>query len=209
MKTGYEISFNRYSYKPEPMRSLAEIQADILALETQTEGLLAEIMGGMAPGPPEARARRVYVDTSVFGGCEDEEFREASRMLFELFRRGELTLVFSRTTLDELKRAPARVRMTLEAVPGEHTEFLETSADVEQLAEHYLAAGVVGRSMRDDAVHLAFATLAKTDVLVSWNLRHMVNPHRIHLVNAVNRELEHPSPRIRTPLHLLELDDDC
>ncbi len=51
MRTGYEISFNRYFYKPEPMRPLAEIQADILALETQTEGLLAEIMGGMAPGP--------------------------------------------------------------------------------------------------------------------------------------------------------------
>ena len=208
VKTGYEISFNRYFYKPEPMRPLAEIQADILALETQTEGLLAEIMGGMAPGPPEARTRRVYVDTSVFGGCEDEEFRDASRMLFERFRRGELTLVFSRTTLDELKRAPERVRMALEAVPGEHTEFLETSADVEQLAEHYLAAGVVGRSMRDDAVHIAFATLAKTDMLVSWNLRHIVNPRRIHLVNSVNRELEHPSPRIRTPLHLLELDDD-
>ncbi len=51
VKTGYEISFNRYFYKPEPMRPLAEIQADILTLETQTEGLLAEIMGGMAPGP--------------------------------------------------------------------------------------------------------------------------------------------------------------
>ncbi len=209
VKTGYEISFNRYFYKPEPMRPLAEIQADILALETQTDGLLAEIMGGMAPGPPEARTRRVYVDTSVFGGCEDQEFRDASRMLFERFRRGELTLVFSRTTLDELKRAPEPVRMVLEAVPGEHTEFLETSADVEQLAEHYLAAGVVGRSMRDDAVHIAFATLARTDVLVSWNLRHIVNPRRIHLVNAVNRELEHPCPRIRTPLHLLGLDDEC
>lgn len=51
VRTGYEFSFNRYFFKPEPMRPLAEIQADILALETQTEGLLAEIMGGMAPGP--------------------------------------------------------------------------------------------------------------------------------------------------------------
>ena len=209
VKTGYEISFNHYFYKPEPMRPLAEIQAEILALETQTDGLLAEIVGGMAVGPAEARTCRVYVDTSVFGGCEDEEFREPSRMLFDRFRRGDLTLVFSRTTLEELHHAPQRVRMALEAVPGEHTEFLETSADVEQLAEHYLAAGVVGRSMRDDAVHIAFATLAKTDVLVSWNFRHLVNPRRIHLVNAVNRELQHPSPKIRTPLHLLGLDDDC
>lgn len=44
-KTGYEISFTRYFYKPEPLRSLEEIRADILALEKETEGLLDEIIG--------------------------------------------------------------------------------------------------------------------------------------------------------------------
>jgi type I restriction enzyme M protein len=46
VKTGYEISFTRYFYKPQPLRSLEEIRADILALENETEGLLAEIIGG-------------------------------------------------------------------------------------------------------------------------------------------------------------------
>ena len=45
VKTGYEISFTRYFYKPQPMRTLAEIRADILALEQETEGLLGEIIG--------------------------------------------------------------------------------------------------------------------------------------------------------------------
>ena len=45
VKTGYEISFTRYFYQPQPLRPLAEIRADILALQTQTEGLLAEILG--------------------------------------------------------------------------------------------------------------------------------------------------------------------
>jgi len=45
VKVGYEISFTRYFYKPQPMRSLDEIRADILALETETEGLLGEIVG--------------------------------------------------------------------------------------------------------------------------------------------------------------------
>jgi type I restriction enzyme M protein len=44
-KTGYEISFNRYFYKPAPLRTLDQIRADILALEQETEGLLAEIVG--------------------------------------------------------------------------------------------------------------------------------------------------------------------
>lgn len=42
---GYEISFNRYFYKPITMRSLEEIKAEILALENETEGLLTEIIG--------------------------------------------------------------------------------------------------------------------------------------------------------------------
>ncbi len=46
VKTGYEISFTRYFYKPQPLRTLEEIRADILALEKETEGLLSEIIGG-------------------------------------------------------------------------------------------------------------------------------------------------------------------
>jgi type I restriction enzyme M protein len=44
---GYEISFARYFYQPAPLRSLAEIRADILKLEQQTEGLLHKIVGGV------------------------------------------------------------------------------------------------------------------------------------------------------------------
>ena len=46
VKVGYEISFTRWFHKPPPMRTLAEIRADVLALEKETEGLLAEIVGG-------------------------------------------------------------------------------------------------------------------------------------------------------------------
>jgi type I restriction enzyme M protein len=45
VKIGYEISFTRYFYKPQPMRTLEEIRADILALQNETEGLLDEILG--------------------------------------------------------------------------------------------------------------------------------------------------------------------
>jgi len=45
IKIGYEVSFTRYFYKPLPLRSLKEIRADILVVEKETEGLLAEIVG--------------------------------------------------------------------------------------------------------------------------------------------------------------------
>ena len=51
-KIGYEISFTRHFYKPKTMRPLEEIRADILALERDTEGLLAEIVGRTGTGVP-------------------------------------------------------------------------------------------------------------------------------------------------------------
>ena len=49
VKIGYEISFNRYFYKPQPMRTLEEIRADILAVRRESEGLLDDIIGGGQP----------------------------------------------------------------------------------------------------------------------------------------------------------------
>ena len=45
VKIGYEISFNRYFYKPTALRPLEEIRADLLAVEQEAEGLLKEILG--------------------------------------------------------------------------------------------------------------------------------------------------------------------
>ena len=47
VKTGYEISFTRYFYQPQPLRSPHAIWADIRALEDEAEGLLGEIRGGV------------------------------------------------------------------------------------------------------------------------------------------------------------------
>lgn len=44
-KFGFEISFTRHFYKPQPMRTIEEIRADILALEQETEGLLDQVIG--------------------------------------------------------------------------------------------------------------------------------------------------------------------
>ena len=59
VKIGYEISFTRYFYKPQPLRTLEEIRADILALESETEGLLEEIIGGRADESHRSQAPRL------------------------------------------------------------------------------------------------------------------------------------------------------
>ncbi|OQX06576.1 MAG: DNA methylase [Thiothrix lacustris] len=45
VKIGYEISFNKYFYRHKPLRSLEAVAADILRLEQQADGLIADILG--------------------------------------------------------------------------------------------------------------------------------------------------------------------
>ena len=45
-KIGFEVSFPRHFYKPQPLLTLEEISADIMAIEKKADGLLAGIIGG-------------------------------------------------------------------------------------------------------------------------------------------------------------------
>jgi hypothetical protein len=149
---------------------------------------------------------RIYTDTSVIGGCEDEEFAEHSLRLMESFVRGERILVLSSLTLQELAAAPVAVRKRLAVVPDGHIEALQLGVEAGALADAYLSAGVVPRGMRADAQHIAIATVARVDVLVSWNFKHVVNLQRIHGYNSVNLRQGYPLIEIRTPREVLSDD---
>ena len=146
---------------------------------------------------------RDYTDTSVLGGCEDEEFAEHSVRLVESFVTGERVLVLSSLTVQELATAPPGVRKRLAAVPEAHIETLQLDTEAMQLAEQYVAAGVLPAKMRADAQHIAIASVGRVDVLVSWNFKHIVNLKRIHGYNSVNLRKGYPMIEIRTPREVL------
>jgi len=71
------------------------------------------------------------------------------------------------------------------------------------LAGRYLAEGILPANMLVDAQHVAIATIAQVDALVSWNFRHMVNLPRIHRYHAVNAKLGYPTIEIRSPREVI------
>jgi hypothetical protein len=121
----------------------------------------------------------------------------------ETFVRGERVLVLSSLTIQELVTAPASIRRRLASVPEPYIETLQLDAEAEALAEAYLAPGVLTVKMRADAQHIAIATVARVDVLVSWNFKHIVNLQRIHGYNSVNLRQGYPMIEIRTPREVL------
>lgn len=146
---------------------------------------------------------RIYVDTSVIGGCEDEELQEHSLRLMACFSQGEYVLVLSDLTVQELATAPDIVREHLARVPEEHIEALQLGVEARELAEAYISERVIAGTMRADAQHIAMATVARVDVLVSWNFKHIVNLHRIHGYTSVNIRRGYPSLEIRSPREVL------
>ena len=60
-------------------------------------------MGSMNRWSKNMHKTRVYVDTSVFGGVRDAPFAEASKLFFERVRRGEIVLLLSQHTAEELE----------------------------------------------------------------------------------------------------------
>jgi predicted nucleic acid-binding protein len=131
---------------------------------------------------------RLYLDTSVFGGCFDttEGWDVDSRRVLDYCVSGVATLVTSAEVEDELADAPARVRDLFKSIPTTQREDVPLNDEVEDLADAYLAAGVVGPRWREDCMHVAAATVTRAHAIISWNFKHIVRLDRIRAFNAVN-----------------------
>jgi predicted nucleic acid-binding protein len=142
---------------------------------------------------------RVYVDTSVVGGCCDEEFAEWSLRLFEDFQLGHLLAVVSEVTEAELVLAPPEVQERYARLLETGVEVVTVTAEAEELAGQYPAHGILSETFRNDALHIAIATAANVDVLVSWNFKHIVRFDKIRQFNAVSIEAGYKPIQIFSP----------
>ena len=145
------------------------------------------------------RKERYYIDTSVIGGCLDEEFEKASRRLMDLFARGEKTAMISDITMAEVRQAPLEVRRLLDDIPSEHIERVDLDEESNALSASYIKEKVIPRRFLADSQHIAMATVARADLVVSWNFKHIVNIGRIRGFNSVNVKLGYGAIEIRSP----------
>ena len=100
------------------------------------------------------KIQRVYIDTSVLGGCFDAEFAEWSNALMDDFRRGRLKPVLSNVIDAEIQDAPEVVQVL-------YIELLTLSPDVVQsddtafdLADLYQQRRILTPKYYDDGLHI-------------------------------------------------------
>lgn len=192
--------------RPDALSSLTGFPSGRIGLPIQVDCCYDCFCGrnSAAWEPNRLKRLRIYTDTSVFGGCFDEDFEQDSLKLFDEISSGRFDVILSTTTMRELSQAPERVRQVVADIPPDRIEIQELSDEIEKLRDAYLKAGVVGPSSKLDAEHVACATVASADLIVSWNFKHIVHFDRIRAYHAVNlMEGYRPIP-IHSPREVIE-----
>ena len=129
---------------------------------------------------------RIYLDTSVIGGCLDVEFALESTQLIENIKQQKITLLLGELVINELIDAPLSVQEILKSIPPATIEVINLTEEIIQLRDAYIQGGVVNQKSLNDAGHVATATVVRADAIVSWNFKHIVRLDKMKAYNQIN-----------------------
>lgn len=145
---------------------------------------------------------KVYVDTSVFGGFFDREFSKPSKVFFDQIKRQRFTLVTSPVVQAKIEPSPENVRKLFDTMMR-MADIVKVDNAALALQESYLKQGIITENSSNDALHIALATTAKCDLIVSWNFKHIVHCEKIPKYNAVNTLQGYSEIGIFSPLEVI------
>ena len=111
-------------------------------------------------------------------------------------------------TATEVQDAPAPVRGLHQEILLLAGSVLLVTAEVVALVAAYAERRILASKFRADMTHIALATPAEVDALVSWNFKHIVRLQKIRLFNAVKAELGHKALSILSPREVTTYEGD-
>ena len=154
--------------------------------------------------------KRIYFETSFFSYLTSRPSRDvikaarqqASLELWDL-RRDVFIPIISDLVLQEAARGDEQAA-GLRLVACIEADVLTITSATQELGRLLINANAVPATEPEDALHLAIATLAKVDYIVTWNFAHMVGPSAKFKLSKHIELLGYTPPLITTPDELLE-----
>ncbi len=145
------------------------------------------------------RVPEIYIDTSVIGGCFDNEFTVESNRLFKLIDEKKIVGYCSEVTIKEITQFQNvdKRKKLLEIV--DRLSILKLEKNSLELSAEYLREGILSPKSLADSQHIAMASTNNLDVIVSWNFKHIVNFRKIPQFNLINLKLGYRQIEIRSP----------
>jgi hypothetical protein len=142
---------------------------------------------------------RIYLDATIFRGCDDPEYEKWSWSLLQDCHEGLYKPVISTLVEKELE---GESKATLDAFAELLTckpRIITPSERAETLADLYVERKIVLPDFRPAALHVALATLEEVDVLTSWDYTNILHLFRVRKYVTVNLELGLKPIQIRSP----------
>jgi predicted nucleic acid-binding protein len=134
---------------------------------------------------------KIYLDTSVISHLQAPDTPEKMVDTLRLWRdleAGVYEVVISDVTIDEINDCsePKRSFMLdeLKKIP---LTIIKAEKKVEELSQEFVRLGILKEKSIDDCMHIATALLAKCDIIVSWNFKHIVNDKTIEGVKTISK----------------------
>ena len=156
------------------------------------------------------KRNKIYLDTSVLNFFFEEEDLEkaySTKELFREIRRGRYSAFVSDLVLREIGRTKGQKRENLlSLIKTYDIPWLEVTPESLILAGKYADRKIFPRKYQDDGLHIAIATVEEIDIVVSWNLRHMVKLKTRQEVKAINILEGYKEIEICTPMEVIESD---
>lgn len=138
------------------------------------------------------RKLRLYLETSVWNfyfADDAPEKRDITKMFFASVAENLYEIFVSEIVIRELNNAPKPKRIRLLNLLNKYTPTeLEITEEAEELTEVYIDREIVPKGKREDAFHIAIATVSEMDAVITWNYQHLANLRKSELFNAVNLE---------------------
>lgn len=146
---------------------------------------------------------KLYLDTSVFSFvfADDElQKRESTNNFFDKLSKFNCEIFISETVIVEVSRSEEPLQTKLRELISKHRPTLLTiDEEVKMLAKRYVEEGLIPEKYQEDAHHIAIAVVNELDVIVSWNLDHIVKMKTKIGVNGINKFLGYKEIEIFTP----------
>lgn len=153
---------------------------------------------------------KMYIETSVWNFLFADDAPEKKRVtqsFFDLKNIVKYDVFISEVVLAEIGEAHSEKREPLmEAIRRHEPEILFANSETRSVAEAYLHNGLLSQKHENDVLHLAFASVNGMDIILTWNMRHLVKRKTQLIVDGTNRMLGYRGLEIRTPWEMMEDD---
>jgi rRNA-processing protein FCF1 len=155
---------------------------------------------------------KIYLETTIlnFYYADDApEKKEDTRKLFDEIKQGKYEPYTSYAVIDEINKASEDTKQKLYLLIKKYDiNIINVGSDADRLADIYVEEGVIPKKYREDGVHIATASIANMDIILSWNFKHIVKRKTIIMTGVINNREGYNNIDIYSPTEVIENDEE-